>query len=264
MLVNLSLAVRRVDTRWPDDRREHAEKLGARLPKAPARIARELARTKYGALYLIDQLTSLGESIASNGCLDTTQRDCLMDVFGVDPVFRNGCRKVPAGNDGPGLAAVVEQEKARLSTKLERELNTRDEQEQAAARLGIVQYDDAETRKLNNYQGRADRRVKWGWQILGEVRAGVDPATIIDPETLRPINPEDHASPAPEAASPAPPPPTPAPDEAPASTFRMPHIPEACSGEDRQMYILLGEAYHRDQAATVEVTSAGPGPVPPG
>ena len=273
LLINISLALGRVETRWADDRREQAEKLGQRLAKSPARIARELGRTKYGALYLIDQLTSLGESIASNGGLCDEQRDCLMDVLGVAPVFRNGCRKVPAGSDGPGLAAVVEQEKARLSTKLERELNVRDQQEQDAARLGIVKRDDLETRKLNNYQGRADRRVKWAWQVLGEVRAGVDPATIIDCETGKPINPEAHASPAPEAVPPAPepPPPTPPPPTSPASepppsAYPMPPIPEGYSGEEREILLLVGEAFLRSQAPSgaeellADEPSGEPGP----
>jgi len=74
LTINASLAVQRVDTpRWVDDRREYCEKLGQRIGKAPCRIAGELGRSKYGALYLIDKLTSLGESIASNGGLDDAQ-----------------------------------------------------------------------------------------------------------------------------------------------------------------------------------------------
>ena len=195
----------------------------------------------------------------------TRKRDCLFDHLGVDPVFRNGSQKVPAGNDGPGLAKVVEKEVARLTTKLERELNAQDLQEQAAARLNIVKYDDQETRKLNNYQGRADRRVQWGWKILDQVRAGVDPATIIDPETERPINPEEGASPAPlEAAPPAPEaPPSPPPEPAASASQKSP-FPEGFPEELKQIFLLMGEAYHRKPASSGEQTPAEPGPVPPG
>jgi hypothetical protein len=187
-----------------------------------------------------------------------------MDLFGVDPVFRNGCRKVPAGNDGPGLAAAVGKEVARLTTKLERELDARDLQEQDAARLGIVKFDDQETRKLNNYQARADRRIKWGWQILAQVRAGVDPATIIDPETRRPVDPGAHASPAPEAVHPDSPAPTSPPPEPGASAVRLPRIPEGCPEEVKQDFLLMGEAFHRKPVSSDKVTSAKTGPVPPG
>ena len=262
LIVNASLAVQRVDTpRWAEDRREYAEKLGQRIATAPGRIARELGRCKYGALYLLDQLTSISESIASNGCLDDAQRECLFDCLGVDHVFRNGSQKVPAGSDGPGLAAAVEKEKARLTTKLERELNARDLQEQADARLGIVKFRDQETRNLRGDETRADRRVKWAWQTLAEVRAGVDPATILDNETGRPINPRDRDSPAPEAARPKPAPPEPptatAPEAAAAaaastSTFRIPPMLQGLPEELKQMLILMAEAHHRKLAPAGE------------
>ena len=68
LLANYPLAVERVDTRREEDRREDADRLGERLSKSPCRVARALGR-KYGALYLVDKLTSLGESIAANGRL---------------------------------------------------------------------------------------------------------------------------------------------------------------------------------------------------
>ena len=209
LIINASHAVQRVDTpRWAEDRREKTEKLGQRISTAPSFIAAQLGRCKYGALYLLDRLTSISESIASNGSLDDAQIACLFDYLGVDHVFRNGSQKVPAGSNGPELAAVVEKEKARLTTKLERELNACDLQEQAAARLGIVRFYDQETRNLRGAQTRADRRVKWAYKVLADVRAGVDPATIIDNETGRPIKPDATFPPAAKAAPPPPPPPT--------------------------------------------------------
>ena len=156
------------------------------------RIAAQLGRCKYGALYLLDRLTSIGESIASNGSLDDAQRECLFDYLVWTMSSATAARRSPPAANGPALALVVEKEKARLTTKLERELNARDLQEQAAARLGIVRYlRDQETRNLRGDQTRADRRVKWAWQALADVRAGVDPATILDNETGKPIKPDD-------------------------------------------------------------------------
>ena len=219
-------------------------------------------------IYLIDQLTSLGESIASNGCLDEAQRECLFDHLGVDHVFRNGSQKVPAGSDGPGLAAVVAKEKARLTTKLERELNARDLHEQAAARLGILRYlRDQETRNLRGDQTRADRRVKWALQALADIQAGVDPATIIDNETGRPIKPEEPTSPAPapEPAPPDPPAPTPPPAEASPSAAPASPFPDGLPEELKQIFLLVGEAYRRKPESSCGRScreSPGPGRFP--
>ena len=204
LLINLRLAVERAgSSRWEDDRREQAEKLAKRLPTEPYRVARALARSKYGALYLIDKLTALGDVIATNGGLNDSQRDALLDALGIDHVVRDGC-KVPAGNDGPGLAAVVEREKARLEASVERSLNDRDRSEQRAAMIGIVRQHDEETRRLKSDKSRAQRRYNWAWKTFLQVQAGVNPATIIDPETGKPVDPRPHSSPAAEAARPAP------------------------------------------------------------
>jgi len=189
----------------------------------------------------------------------------------VDHVFRNGSQKVPAGSDGPALAAVVAKEKARLTTKLDRELNARDLHEQAAARLGIVRHlRDQETRNLRGDQTRADRRVKWALQTLADVRAGVDPATIIDNETRRPINPQDPASPAQEAAPADPPaPPSPPAEPSPSAAQKSP-FPEGLPEELKQIFLLVGEAYARKPESFDGETLLGdeptgqPGPDLPG
>jgi hypothetical protein len=266
LLVNLALAAERVDTRWEEDRREEADKLGARLAKSPCRVARALGRTKYGAVYLIDKLTSLGESIATQGGLDEEQRAYLFDVLAIDPVLRKGSLRVPAGSNGPALAEAVAKEKKRLSNKLEQSLNGQDLAEQSAARLGIVRSHDQETLNLRSDQRRADRRYKWAWDVLGQLRRGVDPATIIDPETRRPIQAGAQPSPAQEAPPQAPPPPPPPPppqestptEPAPPTPISMPAIPDGCPDEVKQMFLLLGEAYLR------RTRSSGEAPEEPG
>ncbi len=229
-------------------------------------------RTKYGALYLVDKLTSLRESIAANGRLDPQQRDYLFDILGVDGVLRNGSARVPAADNGPALAQVVETERARLTTKIERSLNGLDQSEQSAARLGIVRSYDQETKNLRSNARYADRRYQWAWAALGQLRAGVDPSTIIDPETKRPIAPEAPAAPAREAApagpaAPASPPPEPA---ASTSTFRLPAAFAGLPEEIQQILILMAEADHRNHTPAGEETLLGgepagwPGPDLPG
>jgi hypothetical protein len=270
LLLNEALAVGRIDDRWEEDRREDADRLGERLSKSPCRVARALGRTKYGALYLVDKLTSLGESIAANGGLDPQQRDYLFDILGVDVVLRNGSARVPAGDNGPALAATVEKEKARLITKIERSLDGQDLKEQSAARVGIVRVYDQETRNLRSNARYADRRYQWAWAALCLLRAGADPSTIIDPETKKPIVPVAQPASAPAAAQPAAPAPAEAPAEPAPSSFRMPAYLASLPEEMRQDAILLAEAHHRERAAADgETPLAGepagePGPVPNG
>jgi len=264
LVVNLKLALERVDIRWPDERREQADRLGQRLHKAPCLVAGQLGRSKYGALYLIDKLTSIGESIAANGGLDDQQRDYLFDILGVDPVLRNGSSRVPAGDNAVGLAAVVEKEKARLTRRVEVDLDVQDQHEQAAARLDIFKYIDAETRRLESNQRRAERRFEWALETLRLIRAGVDPSTIIDPETKRPL---DAGTAEASSAQPATPPPTsaapPAP-ESPRTTIRLPELPPGLRPEAREVLIDFLEKFVADMVArTLTVTPDGElGPIP--
>ena len=219
-------------------------------------------------MYLIEQLTGMAKVIAENGCLDEEQRARLFDLRGIDPIFRNGNYKVPPGHDGPGLAAAVEEEKAKLSSKLQGRLIAQDEHAQKSARWGIVKTYDRETKNLRSDQARADRRFRWAWAVLQQVRAGVDPATIIDPETKKPIAPEPEApSAAPEPArlrrhdhvdsyrrvsfgfgssSPV------------RSESRTRRIPDDIPEELRQMFHLVGEAFFR-KPESGQAEEPGPG-----
>ena len=223
----------------------------------PCRIARQLGRTKYGALYLIDKLNGLSAVIASKGRLSDEQREYLLDLLGQDPILRDGC-PVPPAEDGPGLAATVAKESARLTRNLERSLNARDLHEQDAAQFGIVKSYDQETRNLRSDEARALRRKEWCWRVLEQIGKGVDPTTIIDPETGQPIKPVPYTSVAPKAkakpkraeAAPPPPAPTEPPPEPPAATQEMPPVPDGCPDDVKPMYYLLGEAFlrHHGQA----------------
>jgi hypothetical protein len=107
--------------------------------------------------------------------------------------------------------------------------------------------------------------VRWGYKVLAEIRAGVDPATILDNETGKPIKPDANFSPPAPAAEPPPPPPTPpvahpmeveaAKDTAAtasATAFQMPTILEECSDDMREMYLLWAENALRDAAPAGE------------
>ena len=107
LLVNKVRIIERVGISWDDDCAERSDKLGARLPTDPYNVQRALARTKHGALYIIDKWTLLGESVESNGALDDLQIQTCYDLLGIEHVYRNGCSRVPPGTDAPGLRALI-------------------------------------------------------------------------------------------------------------------------------------------------------------
>ena len=94
LLIDKVRIIERVGISWDDDCAERSEKLSLKLPVAPYNVQRALARTKHGALYLINQLTLLGEAVETNGGLDDPQRQVLYDLLGIEHVYRNGCRQV--------------------------------------------------------------------------------------------------------------------------------------------------------------------------
>jgi hypothetical protein len=111
--------------------------------------------------------------------------------------------------------------------------------------LGIARERDAETKNLRSDQTRARRRLSWAWGALTMLQNGVDPATIIDPDTKRPVAPGPHASPAPEptrAAAPPPPAPAPPPAEASPPVPSIPTLPEGCSAEAKEMWLIAAGA----------------------
>ena len=108
---------------------------------------------------------------------------------------------------------MVNRELARHRTNLARSLNAADESDREFARLNIVKQRDSVTRGLKADLHRAERRFTWLEDAFHRLRQGVDPTTIIDPDTKAPIKPAAPAAPTSEpepapAAAESPPPPT--------------------------------------------------------
>ena len=245
LTLNKERILEKDESTWRDERTEAADRLARRFPDEPYETARALARTKYGTLLLISRWKSLGEAVASNQAFNEEQVHMAYNLLAVPKVLRDGSRQVPAANDGPALAALVERELAQHQAKLEQALNRRDELDRDAARLGIVKEYDKQTRTLRSDEARAHRRLRWAEATFQSLRQGVDPATVIDPETGRTINPDVHAATAAAAApaSPEPPQPpvTPTPTESsPESPVRP--LPEGCSEVDAEMLRMVAEA----------------------
>ena len=199
---------------------------------------------------MISLWNALGDAVATNGILDPEQVGMAYDLLAVPHVLRNGSRQVPPANDAPAVAALVKRQVAYHQANLQEKLNQRDEFERNSARLGIVREIDKETRILKSDETRALKRLRWAEQTFQDIRKGVDPASVIDPDTQRPINPDGHAAtvwaaataPAPLAP---PPPETPAPAEPTAEpappTRPRPAVPEGCSEELAESLVIAAE-----------------------
>ena len=127
--------------------------------------------------------------------------------MGIDQVYRNGSRQVPPGTDGAALRSLIAREISRHRVNLERTLNARSDCEKDMAQLGIVKRRDPETKALRSDQSRARRRFSWALETLRMLQQGADAATIIDPDTGRPVAAGPPASAVPEPRPAAPPPP---------------------------------------------------------
>ena len=254
LLIDQKRVLDKIDLAWESDCTARAIKLGGRLDAQSYNVSQALAATKYGAVYLLNKWSELESAIITNGCLDDEQMEVGYSLLGVDKVFRNGSQKLPASNDGPALLAVVAREKALLNRSLETRLNSLDLLERKAAEVGISRFQDAETRKLKSNESRARKRLEWAKKALDELRAGVCPSAIFDPEAGKPLDPEDHAAPVAEPAPAEAPPPSPPPDTSPPADSTPAEsdppspipgadlISEGCPEEMRQILLLLGDA----------------------
>ncbi len=111
----------------------------------PSKFQRALARTKHGALILIDKWTLLGDAIDSERGIDEPLRQTAYDLLGIDQVFRHGFNRVPAATDVVGLRALVQREVEKHRLNLERSLNARSESEREMAQMGIARFRDTTT-----------------------------------------------------------------------------------------------------------------------
>jgi hypothetical protein len=165
------------------------------------------------------------------------------------------------------LKALIAGEVARLKQLQTETLEPRDRELQAAALSGLPMAPDEMTRRLRSDQARAQRRLAWARDALRELQNGSDPATMIDPDTHRPIQPERRgrraktapATPAEHTTREAPAPTTEAPPPPPTPAEPEPSPPEGVeiiSTEEMLEMIRTGQAEFEDFFP--------PEPIPPG
>jgi hypothetical protein len=189
------------DSEWDADRRREADNLAVRIGKDPCRVAHALEATLHGAEWCLDHWRDLGASVAQNGHITESQRQFACDLMGISLLFRDHFAKVPACDDKEGLLALVARQIERLETRIRLVLKERDEFARTKALLGLPTAPDATTKRVKSNEARATKRLIWSIDTFNTLRRGVAPATIIDPETRKPLKGTE------AAAAPPPPPP---------------------------------------------------------
>ena len=271
LIADQARVLERVESSFDADCAERADRLAKKLALEPYDVARELGRSKYGAILLISRWEALGQAVVSNHRLDQVQVQIAYDLLAVPLALRNGSRQVPPADDEPAILALVAREVASHRANLERSLNQSHEIEKKAARLGIMKERDKTSRGLRADETRALKRFRWAQETFEKLRQGVDPATIIDPDTKCPIKPDASTTvpePEPEPAAaespPPPPPPTTAPaPEAQTESPRRP-LPKDCPDDDAETLLIVGEAIAEFFRPSGKAQPPTDEPIPPG
>jgi len=271
LIADKARVLERVESSFDADCGERADRLAKKLPLEPYDMARELGRSKYGTLLLISRWEALGEAVASNHRLDEVQVQIAYDLLAVPLALRNGSRQVPPADDEPAILALVTRELAKHRANLERSLNESHELDRKAAGLGIMKERDKITRGLRADETRAHKRFRWAQETFEKLRKGVDPSTIIDPDTKAPIKPDASTAPVPEpepepAAAESPPSPTtPPPPETQTESPQRP-LPKDCPDDDAET-LRIAAAVIREMfppSGTAQPPIDEPGPSTPG
>ena len=241
MIVDAERAHLRISNCWADDRRAQAVRLASQLSNDPFRVGNMLEQTRHGTEVKLGCWDNLYSVTETSKAWDEPQRQMAFDLLSVPQVLRNGSGVVPAGDNVLALRALVARERKRLQTRLDVVLIDRDKAQKEAAELGLPIEPDTATRRLRSAEARAQRRLKWAIDTLEKVRKGVDPSSLIDPETRKPLAPVAEAAAAEPAPAPAPEPPAPPPPPPPARP-PLPPLPEGCEAESQEMMLVAAEA----------------------
>src|SRR5262249_886092 len=141
---------------WGKDREEEVDKLAARLPRDPRRVARALERTLHGTIWLLREWDGLAGCLVHKGDWTETQRGLALDLLGGRPAPRDGCGRLPPGADAALLSSLADRQRSRLRDQVEVRRGE-DEKERQAAALGLGRSDDPATARLRRYEAAAYR-----------------------------------------------------------------------------------------------------------
>jgi hypothetical protein len=205
MIIDLERVIDRAHLCWEADRGKEADALGARLPKAPWRVARALARSRQGSDWMIMRWESLDAALRCNGGWDEAQRSLAFDLLAVDPELRLGSDRLPPEGDADALADLVAEQLESLRYVQEVSLVPLDRAEREMAAAGMPLTEDACTARLRRYEAAQRRALHWALAELRRVREGLPPSRMPAPGLVEAAPPSE---PAPDASPPDHRPPT--------------------------------------------------------
>ncbi len=139
---------------WDIDRECDAEDLGATLARSPAKVARKLRRTKQGCQWMIARWEGLGRVLEFKGDWDEAQRRLALDLLGLSIELRDG--PTPLDGDRPAL---IRDQLSRLRSLVAQALEELDEQERAAAEVGLGPDYDKSVSLCRRYEAACVRRM---------------------------------------------------------------------------------------------------------
>jgi hypothetical protein len=169
----------RDDSDWNDARGMAAEKLGKRLRSQPSFVAGQLDQSLHGAEWKIVRWDGIRHIVREKGSADPDLHRLACDLMGLPLELRSGSYVVPPVTDPAGLAALADDEIARLEQRKETVLARRDEEWQIAAADAMPMVEDEETRKLRLYEamirrwyGQSEKRLEASRQSRLAAAAG--------------------------------------------------------------------------------------------
>ena len=193
----------RAETCWNADRDLDAARLGARLPKDPSMVLKELEVSRHGCCWLIDRWRELGDVFDRTGAWTDEQNERALDLLGVSPHVRAGL----ALANPPALVA---RHVARLETQIASGLADLDGDVQLAATFGMPVQEGKELKQVRRYEVSWSNRMKDALRHLQEP-AGCPSAGLPSRPTPLPVEPKPECVPAPAPAPVPAPVPVPAP-----------------------------------------------------
>jgi len=190
----------RAGLRWDEDRKLATEELGAKLPKAPAKVARQLQSTARGCDWMIDRWGRLLGILDAVGAWDGAQTALAFDLLGVPADLRTG--PSPLAEGAESRREVARAEVDRLRSLKAGGLTALDGHERDAAMSGFGPDHNGELAAIRRYERACSRRFEWARGQLKAGRHGCRP----DGQQPGWIGPRaESAAPAPSPTPPRPP-----------------------------------------------------------
>lgn len=168
---------------WDADRRTEAEEVGAKLAKAPSRIARVLAQTSQGCDWLIRRWEALARVLEAGGTWDDPQRRLALDLLGTPKELRDAPSPITAQCEDSDAArlALARAEVARLEARKADALDELEARERSFAEVGFRPNFSRAMLQVRRHEAASVRRMNWAHAELRKAQRQGSPAAAPAP-----------------------------------------------------------------------------------